>query len=134
MAATSVIDPMTDLYRFSGKKEYLDFCYYITRAYNGKNGPRIISTLDSIGRVDKTSNAKAYEMMSNLVGLVKLYRVTNDEQFLTPVLKAWKDIAEKRLYITGTTSSFEHFHDDYYYRQVKKTTWVKVALPLHGYS
>jgi DUF1680 family protein len=78
-------------------------------------------------------------MMSNLVGLVKLYRVTNDEQFLTPVLKAWKDIAEKRLYITGTTSSFEHFHDDYLLPASKKdnmgegcvtTTWVQLNLQL----
>ncbi|MFD2285892.1 beta-L-arabinofuranosidase domain-containing protein [Pedobacter petrophilus] len=139
MAATSVIDPMTDLYRFSGKKEYLDFCYYITKSYNGKNGPRIIATLDSIGRVDKTANAKAYEMMSNLVGLVKLYRVTNDEQFLKPVLAAWKDITQKRLYITGTTSSFEHFQDDYLLPASNKdnmgegcvtTTWLQLNFQL----
>ena len=113
MAATSVLDPMTDLYLYSGKKEFLDFCYCITASYNHKNGPKIIETLDAIGRVDKTANAKAYEMLSNLVGLAKLYRVTDDQQFLTPVLAAWKDIATKRLYITGTASSFEHFHDDY---------------------
>lgn len=113
MAATSVLDPMTDLYRYTGNKKYLDFCHYITGSYNNKGGPRIISTLDSLGRVDKTANAKAYEMLSNLVGLVKLYRVTGDKVFLMPVLKAWKDITENRLYITGTTSSFEHFQDDH---------------------
>jgi DUF1680 family protein len=112
MAATSVLDPMVDLYRFTGNKKYLDFCYYITAAFNHKNGPRIISILDSIGRVDKTANAKAYEMLSNLVGLIKLYRATNDQHFLTPVLAAWRDIVKNRLYITGTTSSFEHFQDD----------------------
>ncbi|TCC88724.1 hypothetical protein EZ428_19000 [Pedobacter frigiditerrae] len=139
MAATSVIDPMTDLYRFSGKKEYLDFCYYITESYNGKDGPRIISTLDSIGRVDKTANAKAYEMMSNLVGLVKLYRVTDDKKFLNPVLAAWKDITQNRMYITGTTSSFEHFHDDHLLPATAKdnmgegcvtTTWVQLNMQL----
>lgn len=139
MAATSILDPMTDLYRFSGKKEYLDFCYYITEAYNVRNGPRIIATLDSVGRVDKTANAKAYEMMSNLVGLVKLYRVTGDEKVLKPVLTAWKDIATKRLYITGTTSSFEHFQDDHVLpAEVKDhmgegcvtTTWVQFNLQL----
>jgi len=56
MAATSVLDPMTDLYRFTGNKKYLDFCYYIVKSYNNPHGPRIISTLDSIGRVDKTAN------------------------------------------------------------------------------
>lgn len=141
MAATSVIDPMTDLYRFTGKKAYLDFCYYITKSYNTERGPRILSTLDSLGRVDKTANAKAYEMMSNLVGLVKLYRVTADRQFLKPVVKAWNDIKEKRLYITGTTSSFEHFQDDHVLPAENKdhmgegcvtTTWVQLNYQLLG--
>ncbi|MBC8032886.1 MAG: glycoside hydrolase family 127 protein [Chitinophagaceae bacterium] len=143
MAATSVLDPMTDLYRFSGKKEYLDFCYYITESFNNKNGPRIIATLDSIGRVDKTANSKAYEMLSNLVGLVKLYRITEDVKFLKPVSAAWQDIAGKRLYITGTTSSFEHFQDDHKLPASKKdnmgegcvtTTWIQLNYQLLSIS
>jgi DUF1680 family protein len=42
-----------------------------------------------------------------------LYRLTNDDQFLKPLLTAWNDIVSKRLYITGTSSSFEHFQDDH---------------------
>jgi hypothetical protein len=112
MAATSILESMAELYRFSGNKKYLDYCYFVIRSFNNPGGPRIISTLDSIGRVDKVANAKAYEMLSNLLGVVKLYRLTNDEQFLKPVLAAWNDITTNRLYITGTTSSFEHFQDD----------------------
>jgi len=112
MAATSVLDPMTDLYQFTGNKKYLDFCYYIVNSYDVANGPAIIKTLNATGRVDKTANAKAYEMLSNLVGLVKLYKMTGDTSVLNPVMKAWTDIADNRLYITGTTSSFEHFKDD----------------------
>ncbi|MEJ7821103.1 MAG: beta-L-arabinofuranosidase domain-containing protein [Chitinophagaceae bacterium] len=139
MAATSVLDPMVDLYRFSGDKKYLDFCYYIVSSFDNNNGPRIISTLDSIGRVDKTANAKAYEMLSNLVGLIKLYKATNDQQFLTPVLNAWKDITNNRLYITGTTSSFEHFQDDHLLPASAKdnmgegcvtTTWLQLNYNL----
>ena len=52
-------------------------------------------------------------MLSNLVGLEKLYRVTNDIQYLKPVMAAWKDIVANRLYITGGASSFEHFQDDH---------------------
>jgi DUF1680 family protein len=112
MAATCILESMAELYRFSGDKKYLDFCYYVVKSYDQPNGPKIISTLDAVGRVDKVANAKAYEMLSNLLGIVKLYRLTNDEQFLKPVLAAWKDIAENRLYITGTASSFEHFQDN----------------------
>ncbi len=112
MAATSVLDPMVELYRYTGEKKYLDFCYYILDAWEHDNGPKIISTLLSKGKVNKVANGKAYEMLSNMVGLINLYRATGDKKFLKPVLIAWKDIVTKRLYITGTTSSWEHFQDD----------------------
>ncbi len=112
MAATSVLDPMVELYRYTGEKKYLDFCYYLISAWDQNDGPKIISTLLSIGKVNKVANGKAYEMLSNLVGLTKLYRVTGDEKFLKPVLIAWNDIVSKRLYITGSASSFEIFQDD----------------------
>ena len=139
MASTSVLEPMVDLYQFTGNQKYLDFCRYIVKTFNQKNGPKIIATLDSLGRVDKTANAKAYEMLSNLVGLVKLYRVTDDKQFLNPILKAWKDITDNRLYITGTTSSFEHFQDDHLLPATNKdnmgegcvtTTWLQLNYQL----
>lgn len=112
MAATSVLDPMVELYRYTGEKKYLDFCYYLTGSWEQKDGPKIMSSLLSVGKVNKVANGKAYEMLSNLVGLTKLYRVTGDEQFLKPVLIAWNDIVSKRLYITGSASSFEIFQDD----------------------
>ncbi|MDD8017217.1 MAG: glycoside hydrolase family 127 protein [Bacteroidota bacterium] len=112
MAATSVLDPMVELYKYTGEKKYLDFCYYITDAYEQKNGPKIISSLMETGQVNKVANGKAYEMLSNIVGLVNLYSVTGDEKFLKPALNAWQDITTKRLYITGSTSSWEHFQGD----------------------
>jgi len=112
MAATSVLDPMVELYKYTGEKRYLDFCYYILGAWEQNNGPKIISSLLTTGKVNKVANGKAYEMLSNLVGLIKLYRLTGDKQLLKPVLIAWQDIVAHRLYITGTTSSFEHFQED----------------------
>jgi DUF1680 family protein len=112
MAATSVLDPMVELYKYTGEKKYLDFCYYILNAWEQKDGPKIMSTLLAIGKVNKVANGKAYEMLSNLVGLIKLYRLTGDAKFLKPVLNAWQDIVANRLYVTGTSSSFEIFQDD----------------------
>ncbi len=112
MAAMSVLDPMTDLYRQTGDTKYLAFCRYLINAYDQPNGPKIIATLNSIGRVDKTANAKAYEMLSNLVGLVKYHKITREEAPLNAALAAWNDITTKRLYATGSASSFELFQDD----------------------
>ncbi|MEI8043311.1 MAG: beta-L-arabinofuranosidase domain-containing protein [Verrucomicrobiota bacterium] len=112
MAATSVLEPMVLLYRFTGDKRYLDFSRYIVQSWNEPGGPRIIDSLLAPGQVNKTANGKAYEMLSNLVGLCELARVTGDRQFLVPVLNAWSDITSRRLYLTGTASQGEFFKDD----------------------
>ncbi len=113
MAAGSVLEPICMLYRYTGDKRYLDFAYYILKSWEQPNGPHIIQSLLEHGSVKKTANAKAYEMMSCLVGLVDLYRLTGEEKFLKVAQVAWTDIATRRLYVTGTTSAKEHFLDDF---------------------
>jgi len=113
MSSTSVLEPMTYLYRFTGDNKYLDFCNYIIKAYDYENGPKIISTLTTIGKVDKTANGKAYEMMSNLTGIVKLYQLTGNAKLLKAAENAWNDISAHKLYITGTASKGEFFQKDY---------------------
>lgn len=113
MAPTSVLEPMVLLYRLTGEKKYGDFCRYILRAWEQPNGPKIVSRLLELKRVDKVGNAKAYEMLSCLNGLLEWYRVTGDVQYFEAALNAWKDIVENRLYITGTASAGEHFRGDH---------------------
>jgi len=113
MASTSVLEPMTYLYRYTGDKKYLDFCNYIIKAYEYDKGPKIISTLTSIGKVDKTANGKAYEMLSNLTGIVKLYQLTGNEKLVNAVKNAWADVCTNKLYVTGTASRGETFADDF---------------------
>ena len=112
MAATSVLEPVVSLYRYTGEKRYLEFALYIVRSWEQPNGPRLLSSLLSHGRVDQTANAKAYEMMSDLVGLVDLYRVTGTEDYRKAATAAWTDIAARRVFPTGTTSTHEHFQAD----------------------
>ncbi|HEY4937371.1 MAG TPA: beta-L-arabinofuranosidase domain-containing protein, partial [Puia sp.] len=109
MASTSILDPMIELYRYTGELKYLDFTRYILRAYNQQNGPKIIQDLLLMGEVNKVADGKAYEMLSNLVGIIKLYKVTGEKNLYQAVIIAWNDIVNNRLYITGTASSFENF-------------------------
>jgi len=113
MAATSVLEPMVLLYRCTGDKRHLDFCRYIIKSWDEPNGPKIISTLLAEKSVSKTANGKAYEMLSNLVGLCELARATGDRSLLEPVLNAWSDIKTNRLYLTGSASSQECFQADH---------------------
>jgi DUF1680 family protein len=113
MAATSVLEPMALLYRQTGDRRYLDFCNYLIQSWEQPNGPKIISSLLATGSVFKTANAKAYEMLSNIVGLTEMYRITGKPEYLKVAQIAWSDILAHRLYVDGTTSAAEHFHDDY---------------------
>jgi len=114
MAATSTLEPMVELYRLTGDSRYLDFARYIVRSYEETGGPDIVrSLLAPGGMVDHTANGKAYEMLSNLVGLGRLYQVTGDARFLRTLENAWTDITQKRLYLTGAASIRELFGGDH---------------------
>jgi DUF1680 family protein len=64
LAPGSILEPMVDLYRYTGNPKYLAFCRYILRAYEQPDGPRIISQLEKYGDVTRVGDAKAYEMLS----------------------------------------------------------------------
>lgn len=112
MAATSVLEPTVLLYRATGDARYLQFARRIVEAFNEPGGSHIERDLLTTHSVAKTANGKAYEMLSNLVGLAELYRATGEQRYLKPVQIAWNDIVQKRLYITGTGSSMEHWTGD----------------------
>jgi DUF1680 family protein len=113
MASTSVLEPMAVLYRLTGEQRYLDFCRYLIEAWQEPPAPKILTSLLEHGNVYKTANNKAYEMMSNLVGLLELYRIEGDSRYLQACQAAWEDIHSRRLYAVGTTSYAEHFTEDF---------------------
>ena len=114
MAATSVLEPVCRLYRYTGDKRHLELALHIVKAWEQPNGPKLISSLLSHGNVYRTANGKAYEMMSDLVGLLELYRITGEQDFFDAPKRAQADIVERRRFLTGTTSNHEHFGDDYW--------------------
>ncbi len=137
MAATSVMEPMVFLYNATGEKKYLDFCEYLVKAYDQPHGPKIIFSLLEKRSVQETANGKAYEMMSNLVGLCELYRCTGNEKYLRSSQIAWEDIVRNRMYITGGTSLDEHFQKDHYLPRTgalsetcATVTWLQLSLEL----
>jgi DUF1680 family protein len=137
MAATSVLEPIVLLYRDTHDRRYLDFARYIVRSYDQPHGPKIVASLTAHGSVQKTANGKAYEMMSNLVGLCELYRATGDEACLKACQNAYADIVANRMYLTGGTSLGEHFQADHHLPNVgavsencAQVTWLQLCLEL----
>lgn len=139
MASTSVLEPMVLLYRCTDDARYLDFARSIVSSWDEPNGPAILKTLLATRNVQKTANAKAYEMLSNLVGLCELARVTGTREYLQAALYAWDDVVAHRLYITGSASQGEHFRDDYHLPNHEgahvgetcvTTTWIQLNSQL----
>ncbi|MBO0800363.1 MAG: glycoside hydrolase family 127 protein, partial [Blastocatellia bacterium] len=109
MASGSVLEPVVLLYRATREEKYLNFARFIADHWEGRNGPKLISGLTEKRSVRQLGDAKAYEMLSCLVGLAELYRSTGDNRYLIPVVNAWKDIAGNQLLITGSGSCHEHW-------------------------
>lgn len=112
MAATSILEPIVLLYRATGEKKYLDFALYIVGSWDEAGGPQVLSAMLREKTVLAVGNRKAYEMLSNYVGLCELYRATGKPEFLEAAQYAWEDVKAKRLYITGGSSAGEHFQPD----------------------
>ncbi len=112
MAATSVLEPIVLLYRATGDVRLLDFAKRIVATWDEPGGPKILATLAGGAGVERVANGKAYEMLSNLVGLCELYRTTGDRALLDAVLVAWDDVVEHHLYVTGGASRGEVFGPD----------------------
>src|SRR5262245_33572898 len=69
MAATSVLEPIAKLAQVTGDVDLLAFARHIVASYDDAGGPRLLASLVAGTPVDRVANAKAYEMLSNLVGL-----------------------------------------------------------------
>ncbi|RYG22549.1 hypothetical protein EON82_16755 [bacterium] len=110
MAATSVLEPVVQLYRATGEPRYLRFAESIVKTWEEPGGADILRGLTAGKSVDRIANGKAYEMLSNIVGLCELARATGNRSYLRAAELAWKSVKANELYITGTCSSFEHFH------------------------
>jgi uncharacterized protein len=137
MAATSVLEPVVLLYRATRDPRYLEFAQYLVRAYDQAHGPKIVATLTATHSVAKTANRKAYEMMSNLVGLCELYRATGERRWLVPCLYAHDDIVANQMYLTGGTSLHEHFQEPHHLpnsgsvsENCAHVTWLQLCAQL----
>jgi uncharacterized protein len=139
MAPTSVLEPIVLLYRVTGEQRYLDFARYIVRSWDEPRGPQVLSAMLRDKTVLAVGNRKAYEMLSNYVGLCELYRATGESMFLTAATHAWEDVNANRLYITGGSSAGEHFQPDGQFpnhaaaniqETCVTTTWIQLGWQL----
>lgn len=149
MAASSVLEPICQLYSRTGDKKYLDFAEEIVRQWETPDGPQLVSksTVPVAERFSKPKGSwygweqgqKAYEMMSCYEGLLELYRLTGKPEYKTAVEKTWESILKTEINVAGSGSAVECWfhgnehqaHPVYHYQETCVTaTWVKLSQQL----
>jgi hypothetical protein len=110
MASTSVLEPMSLLYQYTGEDKYREFCDYVVRRADA--GPKLMTNIEKEHSVAKVGNGKGYEMMSTYIGLVEYWRGTGFERGLNAAMLAWESIANDHLFITGAPASNPHFRSE----------------------
>lgn len=121
MPSSSVLEPMVFLYRHTGDQKYLDFAKYIVTQWETSDGPRLISkAMDGVNVADRFSfpktwwswenGQKAYEMMSCYEGLLELYRITGEPNYLKSAELAVRNIIDTEINVAGSGTAFECFY------------------------
>ena len=147
MPSSSVLEPMVFLYRHTGEQKYLDFAKYIVAQWETADGPKLMSkALDGVNVADRfpfpkswwswDNGQKAYEMMSCYEGLLELYRLTGEANYLKSAEMAVKNIIETEINVAGSGTAFECFYHGGV-RQTEPTyhtmetcvtfTWIKLC-------
>lgn len=145
MAASSVLEPITQLYVRTGDKKYLDFAEEIVRQWETPDGPQLLSksTVPVGERFPKPNfnnwygwdqGQKAYEMMSCYEGLLELYRITGKEAYKKAAENTWQSIIDTEINIAGSGASMEAWFGGkalqaipirHYQETCVTVTWIK---------
>ena len=118
MASSSILEPIVLLYNRTGDRRYLDFARYIVSRWETAEGPRLISKALSGTDVARRfphperwfapeQGQKAYEMMSCYDGLLELYRIEGNEDYLRAARMTARNIIETEINAAGSGASVE---------------------------
>lgn len=118
LEGTLLIDPMLRLYEQTGERKYLEWCEWVISRIDVWSGWETFSKLDEVaaGRmgidaVQPYVHSHTFHM--NFLGFLRMYEITGERSYLAKVAGAWKDIAERQMYITGAVSVGEHYEKGY---------------------
>ena len=124
MPPSSVLVPMVMLYNRTMDSRYLDFAKYIVSEWETPDGPQLVSkALADVPVAERfpshgsaqawwswENGQKAYEMMSCYDGLLGLYALTRNADYLKAAEKSVRNIIDEEINITGSGSAGECFY------------------------
>ncbi len=154
VASSSILEPIALLYQYTGEKRYLDFANYIIDAQHksprGKDffrkmldGWVITDVFHKAGDKNYPSypggGAKAYETMSCFEGLLEMYRITGNKDYLIASEKLATSVRDTEIVITGSSSISEqwkcskhrqHCDTENWQETCVTATWIKLCAQL----
>lgn len=142
MAASSILEPTVLLYKKTGDKRYLEFAQYIVNEWKTPGGPDLIGKALNDVPVFKMfpgpdpkqegymagGQSKAYEMMSCYEGLLELYRITGQPEYLEAVKKVFHDIDTTEITILGSGSSWERWCNGHTRQTEPLPEWMETCV------
>lgn len=138
----SILEPMVDLYTFTGEKRYLDFARYILSTGGCKGGNLIALALTGEVMPYQYPEVKAYETMSFFEGALAYYQVTGERDYLTATQRFVEAVAETDITVIGCSGCTHELFDHSSVRQVMYSdgimqetcvtvTWMRLVARLH---
>ena len=137
----TILEPFVELYKLTGKQNYLDFAEYIIGLGGCAGGNLIdLALADEKAPFEYPVN-KAYEMMSFFEGVLAYYELTGKEEYLDAVTKFVEKINETDVTIIGCSGCTHELFDnsiikqtEYNEVQMQETcvtvTWMRVLTRL----
>ena len=114
LEGTLLADPMLRLYLGTGDRKYLKWSRWVIDNIDRWSGHNAFSKLAQVaeGRLgvhQLQPRVHSHTLHMNLLGFLRLYEITSDESLLRKVRGAWRDIANRQMYITGGVSVGEYY-------------------------
>jgi uncharacterized protein len=101
ISSTTILESIVMLYERTGEKKYLDFAEHLVIVSERNPGLRLMDAMLKKESVVYPGDGKAYQLMANLLGYLRLYQSTGNEKYFQTVLNAWQQIREKHILVTG---------------------------------
>ena len=116
LPASSVLEPVVQLYERTGDQKYLDLANHIVACWDTpskrlKNGMRLIDDAIAGTVPSKMCSPKAYEMMSCFEGACELYRATGQPRLLEGPVALAESVRQHELTLVGCGTSNEVWFD-----------------------
>ena len=117
MPSCSILKPMLLLYRYTGRKRFLEFADFIVDGWKRSDGklPNLINNplagkpVHLWGKEPATVWAKTYEMLSCYDGLLEYYRITGSREALEASQQLYKLLKEYELNQAGSVGFNDQF-------------------------